>query len=73
MLTKKAKLMGASIHLAVDHPQAEEVLTEAINKLQQFERRFSANDPRSELSYLNQHAHRKMTTRSWPGSCRDTR
>lgn len=60
MLTKKAKLMGASIHLAVDHPQAEEVLNKAIDKIQQFERRFSANDPRSELSYLNQHAHRKM-------------
>lgn len=60
MLTKTAKLMGASIHLSIDHPQADEVLNMAIVKLQKFEQCFSANDPRSELSYLNQHAHLRM-------------
>lgn len=60
MLTKTAKLMGASIQLSLSHPQADEVLNAAMEKLRKFEQRFSANDPHSDLSYLNQHAHLEM-------------
>lgn len=50
------RLMGTVIDLTVIHPTPDIVLDEAIRRLEMYERRFSANDPTSELSQVNQNA-----------------
>ncbi len=48
--------MGTKIDLTIIHPKAETVMDEVIQLLTTYEKRFSANDPTSELSQINQHA-----------------
>jgi len=49
-------LMGTVIDLTITHPTPEIVLDEVVRRLEMYEHRFSANDPTSELSEVNQNA-----------------
>ena len=42
-------LMGTVIQLYLEHEFPEEIMAELIQRLKRYERRFSANDPDSEL------------------------
>lgn len=48
--------MGTTIDLTVTHPAVDEILGEVVTLLKLYEKRFSANDPSSELSQINQQA-----------------
>lgn len=56
MEQKKAtvRLMGTIIDLFVTHTRPDAILEEAIRRLRIYEKRFSANDPTSELMQINQ-------------------
>lgn len=54
--TYSLSLMGTQIDITVDHPRGPELLTTAVQRLQEWEHRFSANDPDSELMQVNQAA-----------------
>lgn len=54
--SKNVRLMGTSIDLTVTHQQPEYILNDIILRLKMYEHRFSANDPRSELSEVNANA-----------------
>ena len=49
-------MMGTTITLAVTHSTPQKIINEMVAQLQIYEQRFSANDPRSELSEVNQNA-----------------
>ncbi len=49
-------LMGTVIDLQIQHDSPDAVLDEAVNRLEIYERRFSANDSSSELMEINQNA-----------------
>lgn len=48
--------MGTIIDLLIEHHQPDEILTEVVNRLEEYEQRFSANDSDSELMVVNQNA-----------------
>lgn len=48
--------MGTTISLTIIHPNSRELLQQAEAMLIDFEKRFSANDPSSDLMKINQHA-----------------
>ncbi|MFL2134266.1 FAD:protein FMN transferase [Desemzia sp. FAM 24101] len=50
------RLMGTVIDLLVEHESPEPIMSEVINRLKEYEHRFSANDPSSELMAVNRHA-----------------
>lgn len=52
--SKQIRLMGTTIDLTITHPAVDRVLEEVEALLKMYEKRFSANDPASELSHLNQ-------------------
>lgn len=52
--SKQIRLMGTTIDLTITHPAVDKVLEEVEALLKMYEKRFSANDPASELSQLNQ-------------------
>lgn len=54
--SKSIRLMGTTIDLTITHPAADDVLEEVVALLKMYEKRFSANDPASELSQINQQA-----------------
>lgn len=56
MKERTLHLMGTVIKLSIQHPKAEELLTEAEVRLQDFEQRFSANAESSELMKINHQA-----------------
>ncbi|MBM7543882.1 thiamine biosynthesis lipoprotein [Weissella beninensis] len=56
LLTKKLHLMGTSIKLNIEHPQADALLANLATQLVVYERRFSANDQRSELMQITKQA-----------------
>ena len=56
MQSRDIQMMGTVIHLAIQHEYAEFVLNEIILRLKEYEKRFSANDPTSELMEVNQNA-----------------
>ncbi|MBM7712277.1 FAD:protein FMN transferase [Enterococcus xiangfangensis] len=56
MSEKTVHLMGTTIKLWVDHPQAEKMLDDAEVRLRNFEQRFSANAADSELMAVNHQA-----------------
>lgn len=47
------RLMGTIIELTIEHEAAESVLDELVTRLTEYEHRFSANDPSSELMQVN--------------------
>lgn len=49
-------LMGTVIELSIQHEFAEAILDELIVRLNEYEQRFSANDPNSELMKINNNA-----------------
>ncbi|MEB5453128.1 FAD:protein FMN transferase [Virgibacillus pantothenticus] len=49
-------LMGTVIDLSVQHELAEAILDKVIARLKEYEHRFSANDPSSELMQVNKNA-----------------
>lgn len=56
MKERTLHLMGTVIKLSIQHPEAEELLTKAEVRLQDFEQRFSANAEDSELMKINHQA-----------------
>lgn len=56
MATRQLYMMGTVIDLLVDHQEAEKILDELEKRLKLYEKRFSANDPTSELMVLNHNA-----------------
>lgn len=50
------RLMGTVIDLLVEHESPEPIMSEVINRLKEYEQRFSANDPSSELMAINKNA-----------------
>lgn len=56
MQSRDIQMMGTVIHLAIQHEYAEFVLDKIILRLKEYEKRFSANDPTSELMEVNQNA-----------------
>lgn len=53
---EQIKLMGTVIDLLIGHKNEEELLPDIVNKLKEYEQRFSANDNRSELMIINRQA-----------------
>lgn len=53
---RKIHLMGTTIDLRIRHKQAEGKLDQLVDLLYLYENRFSSNDPKSELSKINQNA-----------------
>jgi len=53
---KTLQLMGTTIHLTVVHEEPYKIIDEITARLINYEQRFSANDPSSELSEINKHA-----------------
>ena len=49
-------LMGTVIDLLVEHESPEPIISEVINRLKEYEHRFSANDSSSELMAINKNA-----------------
>lgn len=56
MATRQLHMMGTIIDLLVEHKKAEEILDELETRLRIYEKRFSANDPSSELMEINHNA-----------------
>ncbi|KRG16295.1 thiamine biosynthesis protein ApbE [Virgibacillus soli] len=56
MQNREIHMMGTIIQLAVQHQYANFVLDELIMQLKEYEQRFSAHDPASELMEVNKHA-----------------
>lgn len=56
MKKRTCYLMGTVIQLEVAHKAAEELLAEASKRLADYEQRFSANDPSSQLMLVNHQA-----------------
>ncbi|MBM6615863.1 FAD:protein FMN transferase [Desemzia sp. RIT804] len=54
--SKTLHLMGTVIDLLIEHESADALLTEVSNRLKEYEHRFSANDPSSELMAINRNA-----------------
>ncbi len=50
------RLMGTIIDLVIEHPSADAVMAEVIHRLREYEHRFSANSPDSELMAVNKQA-----------------
>lgn len=53
---EQVRLMGTVIDLQISHTNAQEILKETILDLKMYEKRFSANDPTSELMAVNTQA-----------------
>lgn len=53
---KRIQLMGTTIDLTVRHQEAEKTLDELVDLLYLYNKRFSANDPTSELAQVNKNA-----------------
>ncbi|WP_186579685.1 FAD:protein FMN transferase [Aquibacillus kalidii] len=53
---REIQMMGTIIYLSVEHDYAAFVLEELILRLKEYEKRFSAHDPDSELMEVNTHA-----------------
>lgn len=56
MKQKVLNLMGTRITLQIEHPKAEVLLNHAEEMLKDYEKRFSANDDKSDLMHVNQNA-----------------
>lgn len=56
MQTREIHMMGTVIQLSVQHDYADFVLEELILRLKEYEKRFSAHDPASELMEVNKNA-----------------
>lgn len=56
LIEKKMHLMGTTIKLKLDHPQANDLLDTLAAKLVIYEKRFSANDSTSELMQITHNA-----------------
>lgn len=56
MQSRQIRMMGTIIHLMVEHQNANLVLDELVERLKEYEMRFSANDARSELMEVNKQA-----------------
>lgn len=56
MKQKVLNLMGTRITLQIEHPKAEVLLNRAEEMLKDYEKRFSANDNKSDLMHVNQSA-----------------
>ncbi|SES17155.1 thiamine biosynthesis lipoprotein [Gracilibacillus ureilyticus] len=54
--SREIHMMGTIIYLSVEHDYAEFVLDELIERLTEYEKRFSAHDPYSELMEVNNNA-----------------
>lgn len=52
-------LMGEDIELAIDHPDADQIFSEAEAMIRDYERRYSTQDPASEVLAINQAAGQK--------------
>lgn len=50
------RLMGTIIDVFIEHENPAPILKEVMDRLKTYEKRFSANDPNSELMAVNQHA-----------------
>ena len=53
LVSRSIRLMGTTISISLVHPEAEILLEQALSLLLLYERRFSANDDRSELMQIN--------------------
>lgn len=53
---REVHMMGTVIQLLVQHPHANLILNEMVMKLEEYEKRFSAHDPQSELMQVNKNA-----------------
>lgn len=53
---RSLNLMGTRIDLKIEHQKAADLMEKVISKLNVYEKRFSANDPTSELMKINQAA-----------------
>ncbi|WP_062353585.1 FAD:protein FMN transferase [Bacillus kwashiorkori] len=56
MQSREVHMMGTIIQLSVQHKYARFVLEELILRLKEYEQRFSAHDPQSELMQVNRNA-----------------
>jgi FAD:protein FMN transferase len=56
MQSREIHMMGTIIQLMIQHDNANFVLDEMINQLKEYEKRFSAHDPTSELMMINKNA-----------------
>lgn len=54
--SRNIQMMGTNIQLTVQHDQPDQVLDKVVRRLHEYEHRFSANDPHSELMEVNDHA-----------------
>jgi thiamine biosynthesis lipoprotein len=52
---QQVKAMGTTIQLWIQHADPEPILEIALQKIKDFEKRFSANDPLSDLMKINNH------------------
>ncbi|WP_067841810.1 FAD:protein FMN transferase [Amphibacillus sediminis] len=57
--SKVIHLMGTVIHLTIEHDLPEPILAEAVARIRLYEKRFSANNPSSELMLVNKNAGRQ--------------
>lgn len=53
---ESVRLMGTIIDLIMEHEAPTAIMEEVIHRLKEYERRFSANDPTSELMIINNNA-----------------
>lgn len=56
MQSRDIHMMGTTIQLSVQHNKPNPILDEVIMRLKEYEKRFSAHDPNSELMKVNQNA-----------------
>lgn len=54
--SKSIRLMGTIIDLIIEHESPETIMEEVTHQLKEYEQRFSANDPSSELMAVNKNA-----------------
>lgn len=59
---ERVKMMGTFIDIQITAPDAEALVAQVIEWLKQYETRFSANDPASELSAINSAAGKHAVT-----------
>lgn len=56
---KELHMMGTLIDISIDHPEANQILEETADQLAKYEKRYSANDPDSELMQITKNAGQK--------------
>lgn len=54
--SREVRMMGTIIQITIQHKSPHETLDKVVNRLEEYEKRFSAHDPQSELMQVNKNA-----------------